>query len=545
MNVSETVTRVVSLLGGPAINPEDIQWSLDIPAGQRLLDWLVSQLQPELDDTGPFEPLEAALQAISLEDAELQMLRHATRKTAMPIPLTTPGDLDVPVGYTPPWRLRAKEQNIGAEAALLETETDILKSRLQQSKIASQSLSKAIKLIESGIEKANKDIVATEDRLSELSINADVAVSASVNSSVRVLDELITDITSDQDESPHAKLLSTAASINATISDRFYSRMRAIDGAASRLPTASEMQSECSRLDAALNSPRAGGKSRVAMALDAAFDLELARLCQELEDPETGSTALEAVLASDIERSTLPPVIDVKAELEDAWALDQVALLEARGAVLDEALTAFTETLLPPLTALHEELAATDARTREAQALVSALLEEIQDIVADVHTAQEPRGTADSSSTAAKAKDADLEAGLTSLLTELKDLRPADAPPLILLTQEDILEELRSVYQRAEVSRRQDEACTAELLPKLRALEAAHAPLLDAAYAHSPMKSSPPFAFPPDLQAVQADAKLKSEDLGSAIAKLQEEVKTLESDRAKRRLEHFVAKWAK
>jgi hypothetical protein len=121
------------------------------------------------------------------------------------------------------------------------------------------------------------------------------------------------------------------------------------------------------------------------------------------------------------------------------------------------------------------------------------------------------------------------------------DLRPRDAPPLLLLSQEDILEELRGVYERDEASKLQAETWSEDLLPALRALyvhcrsesprssahlscfrEASHTPLLDIAYAHSPLNTSPPFMPPADVQAVQADAKLKAEDLGDAIAKLQE-----------------------
>lgn len=72
------------------------------------------------------------------------------------------------------------------------------------------------------------------------------------------------------------------------------------------------------------------------MALDAAFTLELARLCQHLEDPDTHADALATVLSTAPGPTMQPPVIDVKGELEGAWELDQAALLEARSAVLDE-----------------------------------------------------------------------------------------------------------------------------------------------------------------------------------------------------------------
>ncbi|KAJ7125278.1 hypothetical protein C8R44DRAFT_875095 [Mycena epipterygia] len=66
MEISKTVTTIVSLPGGPELNPEDIDWASDLPAGRKLLEWLVSQVQPELEDeldrTGvEFWPIRAAL----------------------------------------------------------------------------------------------------------------------------------------------------------------------------------------------------------------------------------------------------------------------------------------------------------------------------------------------------------------------------------------------------------------------------------------------------------------------------------------------------
>ncbi|KAJ7642915.1 hypothetical protein B0H17DRAFT_1216283 [Mycena rosella] len=506
MKISETVTDIVSLLGGPQFNAEDIDWASDLPPGRRLLEWLVSQVQAD-DGTDMSDSLRAGLHAISLEDAELKMLR-ATRKATTSTVVT---QLQSNVEYIPPWRLRAKEEYMGAEAALLETETVVLKARLHQTKVASQSLSHAIKFIASEIENTEKDILAAENNLAELSLKADAAILVSVTSSLGLLDEVVPNCESSPTES-----LSVASSIRTAVSDRFESQMRAIDAAESRLPAPSKLRAECARLDTALNTPRASGESLFAATSNAAFNREVARLCETLEDPGTGAEALAAVLSRDSERSKRSSAIDVHAELQCAWALDQAAILDAREGALDKAIVAFSDTLLPPLTALHDDLAATNSAMREAQALAGALAGEIQDIVQDLRAAQEPTGVSGA------AEDDALQAGLTSLLKQLKDLRPRNAPPLVLLTQEDILGELRSVYEREAASRCQEEAWTTDLLPALRSLEAAHAPLLNVAYAHSPMNTSPPFALPADVQSVQTDAKTKADDLGDAIAQLQE-----------------------
>jgi hypothetical protein len=80
---------------------------------------------------------------------------------------------------------RPKEEYTSAEAALLEAETEVVKTRLQQSKsvlgpgvfselnfcrLASQSLSRAIKSIAQEIERTDNDILAAQERLSELSL---------------------------------------------------------------------------------------------------------------------------------------------------------------------------------------------------------------------------------------------------------------------------------------------------------------------------------------------------------------------------------------
>ncbi|KAJ7736864.1 hypothetical protein B0H16DRAFT_110295 [Mycena metata] len=493
MKITQTATTIVSLLGGPDLNTEDIDWALDVPAGKRLLEWLVSQVELPADDdrgTDEFDALRAALGAIALEEDEVQMLRNATRKPT-PIAGTIGGEMViVPAEYTPPWRIRAKEEYLVSEATRLETETESLKSRLQQTKVASQSLTQAIKFLASEIEKTDGKILGGQDRLSELSLQADANILAAAGSGVGVLDECaLIDLARDE------SALSAVTSTRTTIIDRFKSQMRDIDAVAQRLPTAVEIQAEGGRLDAAL------------------------RTVHGAEDS-----------------------FDVAAELEGAWARDQAALLEARRTVVDETIVLFSETLLPPLTALHDDLTATDAHLSEARALVGALHEELQDIVDDVNAQESKTANAPSQ---AESKDVELQDGLTSLLKQLKDLRPPDAPPLVLLSQEDILSELQEVYAREEVSRREEEAWIANLLPSLRNLETAHAPLLDVIYAHSPMNTSAPFASPADMRAVQTDAKSRADELGDAIAKVQEDVKTLSTDRAKRRMEHFVAKWVK
>ncbi|KAF7370705.1 hypothetical protein MSAN_00703700 [Mycena sanguinolenta] len=531
--ITETATSIVSLLGGPQFNPEDIDWALDLPAGQRLLDWLVSQVEipgSPAKNTDASPSLAAALHAVALEDDEIRS-RHATKKPATTVDRFAPSEIHstVPSGYIAPWRLRAKEEFTLEEAARLEAETESLKARLKQAKIASQSLTQALKFLASEIETTESDIQAAESGLSELSLKADAAILGSVNASIGLVDKCTpNDSAEAQDES----LLTAVSSVCATATDHFRQQMQTIDVAERHLPSPAELLSECGRLDAALRKTGA----------DPLLNRELARLCTELEDSDTGKDALATMLAEKPRHQGQRPSTDVAAELEAAWARDQAALLDARAAVLDEAIAAFSESLLPPLTALHNNITAQNAHMNEAQAYIGALGAEIQDITENVRAAQESQPKP-STLGAEENQDMELQAGLTSLLKQLKDLRPPDASPLILLSQEDILNELRDIYTRAEASRRREEEWVANLLPTLRNLETGHAPLLNASYAHSPLNSSTPFSVPPDVQAVYADAKSKADALGEAINKLQEDVKGVTNDRAKRKMEQFISKW--
>ncbi|KAJ7287014.1 hypothetical protein C8J57DRAFT_1282548 [Mycena rebaudengoi] len=529
MEISETVTSVVSLLGGPHFNAEDIDWAADLPAGRKLLEWLVAQLDLPADDGG-FEDASlvrrATLTAISLEEDELEKLRRATESSKPPTGLNKTDEAQSTAGYTSPWRLKKNTQAL--KRLLLEAETEVVKTRLQQSKVYLAP----IKSIAQEIERTDNDILAAQERLSELSLKSDESISSSLKSSLALLDSLRD---SPSNAESHSDLISAASSLRSSLIQQFQLQMHSINATADRLPGHSTVQSEASRLHAALNTNLVGKQNR---AVDAALEQELARLCEEVAD----SNALAALLANQPTQSTLQPVVDVKTELEGAWALDQAAILDARGAVLDETIATFSDALLPPLTSLHDALSTTDSRMREAEALLAALQEEIEDIVGDVQAAQ--NGQNHTIAPASAVKDVELQTALVDLLKRLHDLRPVDAAPLVLLSQEDILSELQDVYDRGEAAKRREAAWTTGLLPALREIESSYDPLLAATYANSPMNTSPPFAFTADVCAVQANAKTKAEELGSAITALQEDVQSLESDRVKRRLQHFVEKWA-
>lgn len=77
---SSTVTNIVSALGGPIIEPANIDWATELPAGKRLVEWLASQLSlptdvdgHALNETEVDFYTRVALNRIALEDEEVRV----------------------------------------------------------------------------------------------------------------------------------------------------------------------------------------------------------------------------------------------------------------------------------------------------------------------------------------------------------------------------------------------------------------------------------------------------------------------------------------
>jgi hypothetical protein len=73
-----TLTSIVSNLGGPRVNPSDIEWANDITPGKLLINWLVAQSDPEVVNSNDDREIQhrAALRDVMLEDEELKMCVH-------------------------------------------------------------------------------------------------------------------------------------------------------------------------------------------------------------------------------------------------------------------------------------------------------------------------------------------------------------------------------------------------------------------------------------------------------------------------------------
>lgn len=80
-----------------------------------------------------------------------------------------------------------------------------------------------------------------------------------------------------------------------------------------------------------------------------------------------------------------------------------------------QTLSSFNDVLIPPLRALNEEVAAIEEHTREAEVLVGALIEELEEIADNVEAGREHDASATPES-----KDSKLDVDLTALVKQLK-----------------------------------------------------------------------------------------------------------------------------
>lgn len=71
-SLSTDLITLVSALGGPTVDPKDIEWATDLPAGKKLIEWLVEQSRGAEGDIDEQYRLYASLDAIVLQEDELQ-----------------------------------------------------------------------------------------------------------------------------------------------------------------------------------------------------------------------------------------------------------------------------------------------------------------------------------------------------------------------------------------------------------------------------------------------------------------------------------------
>lgn len=230
-------------------------------------------------------------------------------------------------------------------------------------------------------------------------------------------------------------LLSESSEFRSRIIAQHCDLMQDIENAVSSMPNSEDVSSEGNRLRKTFN--RGAHTTLVKRAEEVSFREHLESICWTLESSENGQDSLAALQAETLvdnggPKSDSESIVDVKAELGKAWALDQAEILAAKGRVLDsvrrkvvnvsnftyhlsQTILAFRTTVMPPLLASHGNLSDTESQIREAEALVIALGEEIEDVVDDVQTAKQYHEMGPSNPTE-ELTNAQLQAELTALL---------------------------------------------------------------------------------------------------------------------------------
>ncbi|KII95571.1 hypothetical protein PLICRDRAFT_34473 [Plicaturopsis crispa FD-325 SS-3] len=509
-DATKTLALASKHLVGPRLSPSDIAWATDIPVGKALIEWLACQVAIYEPDAST--STRTSLEHISLEREELEILK---RLQALGLVNDVPAARDdytpvvPPAAYVLPSQLRSQAAYMDNESELLEAEVASLKHRLTVTRTIGQQTAQTVKALREAVADADSSIAANEERLGALSIRADTSIVNSTNAAAVLLGTVATKFTGEKN--PKA-MLSALSSARTQVIEHYQDSIHAATVACASLPSVDVVRCEGLRLaDAIVASPQYRHLYNMSQRLDHG---EPIRDILVNEDAETSHLSRDSVY-----------------ELERAWSLDQAEVMSAQSHALDAAIATFRDTLLSPLKHLHDRLSARDAHDREAEALVGALLEEVGDVTDDV---REARRYAEYF----RAGNAGISENVVSdALKHVKDLRPTDAPPLILLDRADILAELRRV-DRDRISAETEESWVKCLPHELSSLSHADSQLFSVVYEHSPLNTSPPFLPPPSA----ADGEAAANHIHHEIARLQKERADALSARTMRKLGAFVEK---
>ena len=68
-SLADRYSRLVTCLGGPPTDVNEIEWATDVPSGKALMEWATGQMAG-----GPHDPIaSASLRRIALEEEEVRM----------------------------------------------------------------------------------------------------------------------------------------------------------------------------------------------------------------------------------------------------------------------------------------------------------------------------------------------------------------------------------------------------------------------------------------------------------------------------------------
>ncbi|KAF9484681.1 hypothetical protein BDN70DRAFT_928156 [Pholiota conissans] len=589
-------TKLIANIGGPVLDPRDIEWTNDLEAGKLLLDWLSHQISTDEvgdyntdatrhgatqaatddDDANLEETIYAAMRDTTLEPEEVII---ANDERVHELAESQETNLECSLDYMPPSRLKKHAVFVTSETTNVQQETDLYHSRIAQIKQAAKKTSDSIKLLQRAVYDLDAKLRGSEETISELSIKADTTIAITISDSrallhglgMAVRKEKLSEAPDTEPSTDHHyvdleeahKILSKSKGNIAALIAQFEESMANFDQLSQQDESrAADLQMEAERLQAAFEALESGNMAKAKhsdngsiSALDDAALAELEKICDTLEQEVSlrdkglvsGSGALDHLL-SELHEGYIADkqaggdhrkIEGVQDQLRRAWSMDQAAILRSQEAVLDETLTSL-DFSLAPLERVYTSFAQLAKYVQEAEAVLEACAEELGDIYLDSSQSAEPGGRI---RTQDELDDDEMELKIKSVLNECKDLRPAGSTPLVLLNRDDIMTELRSLKARSAHVEGSEKAWADTIINKY-SIRPLH-PLLPQIYAHAPASTSPPFAFSAEVRALEVRARDRAAALNELAQTVDEEVRrAFEKGNNVKRLDAFIEKWA-
>ncbi|KAL1761869.1 hypothetical protein FB107DRAFT_268637 [Schizophyllum commune] len=499
----ETLARIVTALGDDTSRPEDIEWVNEMPSGRDMLAWIASQLSaPEDAVHDDDDDILASLSAIALDDAELKLANDLSDDDE----LLSEEHLD---RYISPIRLKAQIRCKNTEAELLEAEMDVLKCRIQQTRVANKKATALIGQRKKNIITTDKSLATIHERLTDVSSQTDGRLLAAKESAAILIDALAdscrVDYTSD---------LARLTRRRTAIVKRF--QQIVTTGNRQAVHTADDLHEETARLDDVLQT--------LSKQITHTYEIKVDK-------------------------------VHVWRELSQAWNLDQLETLRAHEGALDSAVNALEAEVLNPLSDIQDELVAKSTLIADAEAVIGALAEELEEAVEDSEEAKQAVACMTGASDLRHANDLEsrLKATLKSsegaskgprssitIVMQIAGNRPAGSPPMILLNQQDILEEVQLRLKASADSAQQELVKANTLAAELRNFRSSHSALLKTVYANSPVNSSPPFAASATTSTAEQFARGKKDRLAEGAKLLSTELTMIDLERTQRHLDTFI-----
>ncbi|KAF8161436.1 hypothetical protein B0H34DRAFT_806682 [Crassisporium funariophilum] len=367
--------------------------------------------------------MRAALRDVALEHEEVLILKVSQ--------ITFEGDSSQSMHYQPPSWQKKHAEYLHNDTELIQKETERLKARLAQTKKASSKLRQSIKTLQRAVEDAGSRSREAEERLSELSITADSGVMSTLGDA-QDLESLRFGQESPVDPSMAHEPKDPSPSEEPTIQSartRLADAQKGLLGLISRLREPGERFAQIRKEEVYKREDvqfEAGRLQREDISSGAKGGGLLVDLLRELEEPEE----------SEDEDEKMKMKTRAHATLSRAWDMDQLFLLSTHQTALNEALVDL-DAVLNPLEALHAGLARVVQCLREVEALLEVFGEELEGIDLKIPYASQEgsvtdgeggeRGDDDRSSKSWSKIEASEKAWLQTLITKysLRPLHPA------------------------------------------------------------------------------------------------------------------------